>query len=348
MSSFFQGKTVLVTGATGSVGSEIVKQLRTLKLETVRLFSRDEHKQFLLQRELGCGAHDDVRFLLGDIRDYPRLLRALEGVDYVFHCAAYKHVPFCEYNSFEAVKTNVVGTQNLIDAAITQGVHRVLLVSTDKAASPSNVMGATKLLAEKLMASAMHAAGKRPIRFGSVRFGNVLASRGSVLPIFCDQIRSGGPVTLTDAQMVRFFMSIPQAVALTLRAMEHMEGGELFILKMPAVVLGDLIDVLIEELAPRFGKDPASIKRQTVGIRPGEKMSELLMTREEAQYASEEADMFIVRPPILMPNRTDIPKVKHTSVTGYDSSQLTPLNKQEIRALLSDVITQYWQKHSDQ
>jgi len=347
MSSFFHEKTILVTGATGSVGSEIVNQLLKLQPETVRLFSRDEHKQYLLQRELGKGAHDEVRFLLGDIRDYPRLLRALEGVDFVFHCAAYKHVPFCEYNSFEAVKTNVIGTQNLIDASITQGVERVLLVSTDKAASPSSVMGATKLLAEKLMASAMHAAGKHNIRFGSVRFGNVLASRGSVLPLFCEQIRQGGPITVTDASMIRFFMSIPQAAALTLRAMERMEGGELFILKMPTVILGDLLDVLVEELAPRYGKDPATIERKVVGIRPGEKLSELLMTKEEAEYAFEEEDMFIVRPPILLPDRVNVTEANSSNLVDYDSSRLTPLNKEEIRSLLSDVLERYFQHHAD-
>src|SRR3990167_2713557 len=146
MTSLFRDKNILVTGATGSIGSEIVRQLLAQNPQTVRLFSRDEHKQFLLQQEIGDATPHNLRYFLGDVRDYPRLLRALEGVDYVFHCAAYKHVPFCEYNSFEAVKTNVIGTQNLIDAAITQGVGRVLLVSTDKAASPSSVMGATKLL----------------------------------------------------------------------------------------------------------------------------------------------------------------------------------------------------------
>ncbi|MCF7844238.1 MAG: polysaccharide biosynthesis protein [Kiritimatiellales bacterium] len=341
MSSFFHDKTVLITGATGSVGSEVTKQILALQPAAVRLFSRDEHKQYLLQRELESMGHKDIRSLLGDIRDYPRLLRALEGVDYVFHCAAYKHVPFCEYNSFEAVKTNVVGTQNIIDAAITQEVERVLLVSTDKAASPSSVMGATKLLAEKLMTSAMYAAGTRPIRFASVRFGNVLASRGSALPLFCDQIRQGGPVTITAESMVRFFMSIPQAVTLTLRSMERMEGGELFILKMPVIVLGDLIDVLIEEVAPRYGKDPASIEKKIIGIRPGEKMSELLMTKEESQYAVEEEDVFVVRSPILLPNREFASHINNPQLADYDSAQLPPLSKEEIRKLLTGILEKY-------
>jgi FlaA1/EpsC-like NDP-sugar epimerase len=338
MSPFFRGKSVLVTGATGSIGSEVVRQLLGQGPETVRLFSRDEHKQYLLQQEIGDRPKHDVRYLLGDVRDEKRLLRALEGMDYVFHCAAYKHVPFCEYNSFEAVKTNVLGTQNLIEAAIAQGVGRVLLVSTDKAASPSSVMGATKLLAEKLMTSAMYMAGSRPIRFASVRFGNVLASRGSVLPLFCRQIRRGGPVTITHPDMVRFFMSIPQAVKLTFDAMERMEGGELFILKMPVVKLGDLVDVLIEELAPRFGKEPASIGRTVIGARPGEKMEEILMTEEEAQYATEEESMFVVRSPILIPGAAErVPPKSHLRTYGGSA----PLGKDQIRSLLSTVVEEY-------
>lgn len=339
--SFFQDKTILVTGGTGSIGSEVVRQLLPLQPKTVRILSRDEHKQYLLERELGFRERFDVRYLLGDVRDYPRLFRALEGVDYVFHCAAYKHVPFCEYNSFEAVKTNVIGTQNLIDAAITQGVSRVLLVSTDKAASPSNVMGATKLLAEKMMTSAMYFAGSKPIRFSSVRFGNVIASRGSVLPLFCQQIQDGGPVTVTNPQMIRFFMSIPQAVALTFRAMEQMEGGELFILKMPVLRLGDLVDVLIEEVAPRFGRDPASIKQQVTGIRPGEKMEEILMTAEEARSASEEADMFIVHPQILVRDGREhfVPK---KTLEACDSLNMQPLSKEQIRVLLAGVLDEYF------
>ncbi|OIO54302.1 hypothetical protein AUJ46_03095 [Candidatus Peregrinibacteria bacterium CG1_02_54_53] len=340
--SFFRDKTILVTGGTGSIGSEVVRQLLSLKPKAIRVLSRDEHKQYLFQQELGPDAQPVVRYLLGDIRDYPRLLRALEGVDFVFHCAAYKHVPFCEYNSFEAVKTNVIGTQNLVDAAITQGVSRVLLISTDKAASPSNVMGATKLLAEKMMTSAMHFAGSKPIRFASVRFGNVLASRGSVLPLFCKQIERGGPITVTDPDMIRFFMSIPQAVSLLFRAMERMEGGELFILKMPVLRLGDMIDVLVEELAPRFGHDPHAIKRQVIGARPGEKTEEILMTREESQYAVEENDMFVVRPPILLANGEWSEADKKGTIRNGDAAHVQPLSKDQIRTMLSDVLSEYF------
>lgn len=342
--SFFEGKTILVTGGTGSIGSEVVRQLLQQKPKAIRILSRDEHKQYLFQQELGPQAMPIVRYLLGDIRDYARLVRALEGVDYVFHCAAYKHVPFCEYNSFEAVKTNVIGTQNLVDAAIAQGVSRVLLISTDKAASPSNVMGATKLLAEKMMTSAMHFAGAKPIRFASVRFGNVLASRGSVLPLFCRQIENGEPVTVTDPNMIRFFMSIPQAVSLMFRAMERMEGGELFILKMPVLRLGDMIDVLIEELAPRVGRDPKSIRRQTIGARPGEKMEEVLMTSEESLYAIEENDMFIVHPPILLEDGKWSAAPKHAPIKNGGTMHAQLLSKEQIRSLLSSVLSEYFNR----
>jgi UDP-N-acetylglucosamine 4,6-dehydratase/5-epimerase len=340
-SDFFRGKCILVTGATGSIGSEVVRQLLRYEPAALRLFSRDEHKQYLLQQELGGRASKVLRYLLGDVRDHARLLRALEGVDYVFHCAAYKHVPFCEYNPFEAVKTNVIGTQNLIDASITQHVSRVLLISTDKAASPSNVMGATKLLAEKMMTSAMNAVGSQSIRLASVRFGNVLASRGSVLPLFIRQIRQGGPVTVTHPDMIRFFMSIPQAVELTFRAMERMEGGELFILKMPVVRLGDLVDVLIEELAPRFGLNPTAIERRITGVRSGEKMQEVLLTQEEAQNASEEDRMFIVRSPMFTGgNLQSMPNNVHPA--SYDSSRLRLLKKPEIHKLLATIVEEYF------
>jgi FlaA1/EpsC-like NDP-sugar epimerase len=340
MSSYFRGKRILVTGATGSIGSEVVRQLLRYEPKAVCLFSRDEHKQYLFQQELGDRPSKDVRYLLGDIRDYPRLLRALEDVDCVFHCAAYKHVPFCEYNSFEAVKTNVVGTQNIIEAALARGVEKVLLISTDKAAHPSNVMGATKLLAERLMISAMHAKGGHRTMFGSVRFGNVLASRGSVIPLFLRQIRAGGPVTITHPDMVRFFMSIPEAVSLTFRAMERMAGGELFILKMPIVRLGDLVDVLVDEFAPKFGHNPASIKRKIVGVRPGEKMHEVLMTDEEAQFSQEEKEMFIVRSPILVPGGAE----EHVDLTmspDYDSAGRATLSKKQICSQLMPIL-QHW------
>mgnify|MGYP002725691164 CR=1 FL=1 len=335
MSSLFKDKIILVTGGTGSIGSEIVKQLLLQNPKSVRIFSRDEHKQFIMRQEIGDP--DEVRYFLGDVRDQSRLHRAMKDVDYVFHCAAYKHVPLCEYNSFEAVKTNVLGTQNVIEAALQQNVKRVLFISTDKAASPSNVMGATKLLAERLMTSAMLSRGMNPIIFGTVRFGNVLGSRGSMLPIFCNQIKNGDPVTITNPEMTRFIMSIPEAVNLTFTAMEKMQGGELFILKMPVVKLQDLIDTLIKEIAPLYKKDPASVNCKTIGIRPGEKMDEILMTNEEAQYATEDEKMFIVRSSILPFTEGDIPESQQ-EYEAYNSSNLPTMNNEEIQGVLKDFL----------
>ncbi len=335
MSAFFDNKTILVTGGTGSIGSEIVRQLLTMRPKAVRIFSRDEHKQFLMRQRIGDP--DQIRYLLGDVRDFPRLLKAMEDVDYVFHAAAYKHVPFCEYNSFEAVKTNVLGTQNVIEAASQREVKRVLFISTDKAASPSNVMGATKLLAERLITSAMYSRGQHPIVYGSVRFGNVMGSRGSMIPVFCSQIRDGKPVTVTDPSMTRFIMSIPEAVSLTFAAMEQMRGGELFILKMPAFRLSDFVEVLIEEVAPLYGKDPSVVETRSIGIRPGEKMQEILMTEEESQYAIEKTDMFVVRSALdpFTGEGTDAPK---PGKYQYSSSQVTPMEKEHIRRIIKEFL----------
>jgi FlaA1/EpsC-like NDP-sugar epimerase len=336
-SGFFTGKKILVTGATGSIGSEIVRQIQKQDPAVIRLFSRDEHKQFIFRQE--TDKPENLRFLLGDVRDFPRLLTAMEGIDYVFHAAAYKHVPFCEYNAFEAVKTNVLGTQNVIDASIRHGVKRVLLVSTDKAASPPNVMGATKLLAEKLMSSAMALKGSHPTLFASVRFGNVFGSRGSVVPTLFQQIKKGGPVTVTDPTMTRFFLSIPDAVRLTFTAMEQMNGGELFILKMPVMKLGELVDVLIERSANMLGKDAKSIKQHVIGARPGEKLQELLMTSEESQYAEEKNDMFIVRSPLEPPNTAiDMEEPRRLAAKPFSSADVPPLSKDKIAAFVDSFL----------
>lgn len=334
--SYFHGKRILVTGATGSIGSEIVAQLLADGPAVVRLFSRDEHKQFQMQHRTGEDAR--LRYLLGDVRDLPRLTSALEGIDLVFHCAAYKHVPFCEYNSFEAVKTNVVGTQNVIEAALHQNVERVLLVSTDKAASPGSVMGATKLLAEKLVTSAMQSKGNHRTLFSSVRFGNVIGSRGSVIPTFVSQIRAGGPVTITDPEMTRFFLSIPKAVDLTFRAMQQMQNGELFILKMPVMRLGDLVDVLIEEVAKRENIDPKKIQKRITGSRPGERMHESLMTREEGLYATETDDMFIVQSPLRGPGEPEADLRTNTEAREYSSQGQKMLSQNEIRTLICEFL----------
>ncbi|KPQ41948.1 MAG: dTDP-glucose 4,6-dehydratase [Candidatus Methanoperedens nitroreducens] len=292
MEHIFKNKNIIVTGGTGSIGSEIVRSLLTYEPKVVRILSRDETKQFELEQELGN--LDNIRFLIGDIRDKERLKRAFEGIDIVFHAAAMKHVPACEYNPFEAVKTNVVGTQNVIDAALDNKVEKVIAISTDKAASPMNTMGATKLLAEKLMIDANFYKGNRKTIFSCVRFGNVMCSRGSVIPLFKKQIKHGGQLTITDPDMTRFMMTIPQAVDLVFKATKMAQGGEIFIFKMPVVKLGDLAKCMIEYFAPEYGRKPESIEISIIGTRNGEKMYEHLMTEEEARYAYETKDMYIV------------------------------------------------------
>ncbi|WP_078665880.1 MULTISPECIES: UDP-N-acetylglucosamine 4,6-dehydratase family protein [unclassified Carboxydocella] len=292
----YKGKRILVTGGTGTIGSELVRQLLQFQPEVIRLYSRDESKQFELQHEFR--SHTNIRYLLGDIRDKERLKRAMEGIDVVFHAAALKHVPACEYNPFEAVKTNVLGTQNIIECALDEEVERVIAISTDKVANPTNTMGATKLLAEKLMAAANYYKGARKTVFACVRFGNVMGSRGSVIPLFIQQVARGGPLTITDPEMTRFMMSIPEAVALVLKAGEIARGGETFILKMPALRLGDLAEVIIEEVAPKHNYTARDIRIEVIGLRAGEKPHEELMTADEATRAVELPGMFVIYPSI--------------------------------------------------
>jgi UDP-N-acetylglucosamine 4,6-dehydratase/5-epimerase len=234
---FYHGRRILVTGGTGSIGSHIVRQLIAQEPRALRILSRDETKQLYLQEELArSGDLASVRFLIGDVRDPIRLRRAMEGIDVVFHAAAMKHVPACEYNPFEAVQTNVLGTQNVITAAREASVGRVVAVSTDKACSPENTMGATKLLAERLIAAA-HGFSAGQVLCG-VRFGNVIGSRGSLVPIVRQQLREGRPVTLTDSRMTRFMMTMEDAARLVLTAGARAHGGEIFILKMPRCACG--------------------------------------------------------------------------------------------------------------
>jgi len=334
MENIFKDKKIMVTGGTGSIGSEIVRRVLKYNPKVVRILSRDESKQFELEQEIED--LENVRFLIGDVRDKDRLNRAFEDIDIVFHAAAMKHVPACEYNPFEAVKTNVVGTQNVIDAALDNDVGKVITISTDKAASPINTMGATKLLAEKLIIDANFYKGHRKTVFSCVRFGNVMGSRGSVIPLFEKQIQNGGPVTVTDPEMTRFMMTIPRAVDLVFKATKKAQGGEIFIFKMPVVRLGDLAKVMIENLAPRYGHKPKDIQIDTIGIRNGEKMYEHLMNEEEAWYAYETDDMFVVlAKPIFSGYTLDVGvKAEHKR---YASDDEKVLGVEDVRQLLGMV-----------
>lgn len=318
----FQGRTVLVTGGTGSIGSEVVRRILDHGPRAVRVLSRDDSKQFELAQELRD--RQELRMLIGDVRSRERVARAMDGVDLVVHAAAMKHVPACEFNPFEATETNVRGTQNVVEAAIDANVERVLTISTDKAVDPTNVMGATKLLAERLMTSAEYYKGPARTRFASVRFGNVIGSRGSIVPLIHRQVAAGGPVTITDPEMTRYLMPIGDAVDLCLTAMQAMTGGEVFILKMPRVRIGDLVEVLVEASAERHGYDPRGIAVERIGPRSGEKLDEGLMTADEARRARDGGDMWIV------------PRGDDGAAVGASGAEETPpvLDRDEIRGLL--------------
>jgi len=291
-----QDRVVLVTGGSGSIGSEIVRQLVPYRPRFLRIYSRDEYKQSLLRMEFRDSPF--MRYLLGDVRDLDRLHRAMEDVNVIFHAAALKRVEATEYDPFEAVQTNVVGTQNVIVAALESDVDRVVSISTDKAVNVTSTMGATKLLAERLITWASFYRRKPHKVFCSVRFGNVLDSRGSVIPLWRDQIRRGEPVTLTHPKMRRFFMSIPEAVHLVLQAAARAEGGEVFVLRMKSVFIRDLAEVIIEELAPKLGRDPKDIPIKLIGVTPGEKLEEdLLAPGEIDRTFCIDEEMGVIVPP---------------------------------------------------
>lgn len=335
----FAGKHILVTGGTGSIGSIIVKKLLELKPKQIRVLSRDETKQYNLAQELNY--NPKVRMLIGDIRNKDRVDKAMENIDIVFHAAAMKHIPACENDPFEAVETNVRGIQNIIDCAMANNVEKVIGISTDKATDPVSVMGCTKLLAEKMMLA--HYKGSHPTKLCFVRFGNVLNSRGSVIPLFYKQIMAGGPITVTDKRVCRFFMSIDQAVGLIFKASGLLQDREIFILKnMSVLKIYDLAKAMIGLYAPKFGYDPGQIKIKITGLKLGERLHEKLLTEDESLYALENKDMFIIVPLINYgPNKKvslkkymAIMKAKRCKVENYTTESKKYLAEEQIKKLL--------------
>jgi len=334
LNDYLKNKDILVTGGCGSIGSKVVEELIKYPVKRIRVYDNNETAQFYLQEKFKHTGK--TRALLGDIRDKHRLDIAMEGVDYVIHAAALKHVGMCEYNPSEAVKTNVVGTQNVIDVARKNKVKKFLAISTDKAVSPINTMGATKLLSEKITLNAN--LGITPTKYSCVRFGNVLNSSGSVIPIFYDQIKKGGPVLITSNAMTRFFMTLDEAVLLILESLLQMEGREIFILKMKSLKIADLAEVMIDVLAPKFGYKPSEIKIKLIGIRPGEKISEALMYPHEVNFSQEHKNMFIVKETYTPPHKEeDNILSKESSVSILDSSTAKPINKKEIKSLITSL-----------
>ncbi|MGB8469120.1 MAG: UDP-N-acetylglucosamine 4,6-dehydratase (inverting) [Candidatus Sulfotelmatobacter sp.] len=276
-------QVVLVTGGTGSFGKKFVEtMLKEYHPKRLVIFSRDELKQHDM-RASGMD-HPSLRYFIGDVRDAGRLERAFAGVTVVVHAAALKQVPACEYNPFEAIQTNIIGGRNVIDAAINQGVHRVLALSTDKAVNPINLYGATKLCAEKMFVQANAYAGSQDARFACARYGNVVGSRGSVIPVFLEQ-RKTGKITITDARMTRFWITLDRGVKFVIRCIEEMHGGEIFVPKIPSMRMADLA----ETIAP-------GCEIEVIGIRPGEKLHEVLVSEDEARNTVEVESMYVIRP----------------------------------------------------
>jgi UDP-N-acetylglucosamine 4,6-dehydratase/5-epimerase len=276
-------QAILVTGGTGSFGKKFVEiMLREYRPKRLVIFSRDELKQHDM-RAAGLD-HPSLRYFIGDVRDASRLERALAGISVVVHAAALKQVPACEYNPFEAIQTNIIGGRNVIDAAINQGVKRVLGLSTDKAVNPVNLYGATKLCAEKMFVQANAYAGAQDTRFSCARYGNVVGSRGSVIPVFQEQ-RRRGRITLTDPRMTRFWLTLEQGVRFVVSCIDQMHGGEIFVPKIPSMRLMDLA----ETIAP-------GCEIETIGIRPGEKLHEVLVSEDEARNTLEVGDRYIIQP----------------------------------------------------
>jgi UDP-N-acetylglucosamine 4,6-dehydratase len=276
-------KVVLITGGTGSFGKKFIEiMLKEYHPAKVIVFSRDELKQHEM-REAGF-EHPSLRYFIGDVRDVQRLKRAFNGVDIVIHAAALKQVPACEYNPMEAIKTNILGSSNVIDAALDTGVDHVVALSTDKAVNPVNLYGATKLCAEKLFVQSNSYAGGMATRFSCVRYGNVVGSRGSVVPVFIKQ-RQNGKITITDERMTRFWISLEQGVRFVARCAEQMTGGEVFVPKIPSMAIIDLA----KAVAP-------DTEIEIIGIRPGEKLHEVLISEDESRNTIELKDMYVVQP----------------------------------------------------
>jgi UDP-N-acetylglucosamine 4,6-dehydratase/UDP-glucose 4-epimerase len=285
----FKDKTILITGGTGSLGQALTKRLLEMDAHAIRIFSRNENKQIEMENNI---KDDRIRFFLGDIRDLQRLTRATEDVDLVFHAAALKHVPKIEYNPFEAIKTNVVGSQNMIDACLANDVEKVICVGTDKAVSPLNTYGATKLLMEKLFVAANNYLNPEKHRtvFLAVRYGNVLGSSGSVIPKFIEQIKTNKPVTITDPKMTRFSITMNEAIDFIFNATKVGKGSEVFVPKLYAYNIADVKNALTELLSDTGEK--------IIGIRTGEKLHETLINEDEIRYSWEFKNMYMIANPL--------------------------------------------------
>jgi UDP-N-acetylglucosamine 4,6-dehydratase len=323
----FKDKVLMITGGTGSFGNTVLKRFLSTAVREIRIFSRDEKKQEEMRIALN---NSKLKFYIGDVRDYASVHQAMKGVDYVFHAAALKQVPSCEFYPMEAVRTNVLGTENVMNAATVNGVKRVVVLSTDKAVYPINAMGISKAMAEKLMVAKSRMQQEGETVFCATRYGNVMASRGSVIPLFVEQLRAGKPLTVTDPNMTRFLMSLEDSVDLVLYAYEHGKQGDIFVQKAPASTVADLAQAVAELFDKRNGV-------KVIGTRHGEKLYESLISREEMAHAYDMGDYYR----IPADNR-DLNYDKYFSegekeiseLDDYTSHNTRRLNVEQIKALL--------------
>ena len=324
----FAGKKILITGGTGSLGTALTKRLLSLDVDTIRIFSRNESKQTIMESELG---NDKIRYLIGDVRDFPRLQKALEGIDIVFHAAALKHVPVIEYNPFEAIKTNVLGTQNVIDACLSENVETVIGISTDKAVSPLNTYGATKLLMEKLLTGTHNYLNKDRYRckFLALRYGNVLGSSGSVLLKFIKQIKAKEKITITDPNMTRFSMTVDEALDFILESATIGKGSEVFIPKLKAYSINDLKNSLFELLE--------NTGEKIISLRPGEKMHEAFINFDEIRYAWELDNKYVLFNSSKSDDeiKREYPNIKRIKISEeYSSDKVERITPHELKKII--------------
>jgi len=328
----FQGKKVLITGGTGSFGHALTKKLLKTDVETIRIFSRNENKQVRMESELN---NDRLRFLIGDVRDLARLTTALEGIDIVFHAAALKHVPMIEYNPFEAIKTNVHGSQNVIDACLVNNIEIAVCISTDKAVSPLNTYGATKLLMEKLFVTAMNYTDKARHRtkFIALRYGNVLGSSGSVVPRFINQIKNNKKITITDKAMTRYSIKMDDALDFVLDSTQVGRGYEIFVPKLKAYSIMDLKQALVELLG--------DAEEEIISIRPGEKLHEYLINDEEIRYTWELGDKLVIFNPSSSESEIKKlhPNIKKSDLSyAYSSELAEKISVDELKEILKNTV----------
>ena len=325
----FEGKKILITGGTGSLGQALTKRLLKSDVDIIRIFSRNESKQIEMASKI---SDKRLRFLLGDIRDYDRLNRALEDIDIVFHVAALKHVPVIEYNPFEGIKTNVIGSQNVISACLEQNVERAICIGTDKAVSPINTYGATKLLMEKLFVTASNYLNPKRHRtkFITLRYGNVVGSSGSVIPKFVEQIKNKQNITITDPKMTRFSITMDQALDCILKASKLGKGSEIFVPKMKAYSITSVKDSLFELLG--------NTGEEVTGIREGEKLDEILISDDEMRYCWELEDMFMILHPVINKNYSEetngLKKIQ--SMESYSSANAEKLSNDELKKIIKN------------